>query len=561
MPLEFHMHNDIIKKLFYDRECLRMPGFTQIMIDTIKRPRTYIIRGVAKTIGNAAGPSQAILNATFGRMQKFSTLVTAVLAAEFPAFDLLASFRVFSLSAQKRLGAGAGLAATTDLREDRQTCLKRLAQCLGLNEALLWSEFETHAPYALSYFRANECSNHEAWATALRRLQASRKQNADTLRAALCRYAAWVSSSADTERAFSRTSGRRMGQSEDGNVKREEDIIQLQMDALSPSDHARLTTDAAAIWKRNYGKPRAHLKPRIDRGIKRKQDRESSGEAGFLKRLKSAHRALAADTAFTPMPDRQPVLDADHAACHQKELKFNIAKLHTARVEATLAGHLLPHEISDELVESAKDHIKTLCVNQRRRRTDNKRHCRSFQKPELDLANKTVYFAAGTAVPLGRGMTRTDKISDADVIVVDDPAKAPDDVIIVAGLIGAMVATRAFAETAGATGAALSFRRAISIARSFHMSDKFMFENVDLAGDILAALGRGDCKWKMVTFVQLCDLAARRTARELFALVAIDEPEDFKFLKNVANRRTALANDFVCKLNLDACRTGVCTNH
>ena len=559
--MEFHMHNDIIKKLFYDRECLRMPGFTRIMIDTIKRPRTYIIRGVAKTVGTAVGPSEALLNATFGRMQKFSTLVTAVLAAEFPAFDLLASFRAFSLSNQKRVEAGAGLAATADLREDRQTCLKRLAQCLNLNEPLLCSEFEAHAPYALAYFRSNECSNHEAWATALRQLQKSRKQNADTLRAVLCRYAAWVSSSADTERTFSRTSGRRMGQSEDGNVKREEDIVQLQMDPLCTSAQARLTTDAAAIWRRSYGKPRVHLKPRIDRGVKRKQDHESNGEAGFLKRLKSAHRVLAADTTVTPMPDREPVLHADHAARHQKELQFNIAKLQTARVEAAIAGHLLPGEVSDGLVESAKDHIKTLCVNQRRRLTENKRHCMRFKKPELDLANKTVYFAAGTAVPLGRGMTRTGNTSDADVIVVDDPAKAPEEVIIVAGLIGAMVATRAFVETAGATGAALAFRHAISIARSFHMSDKFMFENEDLAGDILAALGRGDCKWKMVTFVQLCDLAARRKAREVFALVANDELEDFNFLQNVANRRTAVANDFVCKLNLDACRTGVCTNH
>ena len=48
MPAECFMHDKIIHKLFVERECLTIPGFTYIMMETLKRPRAHILHGAPK---------------------------------------------------------------------------------------------------------------------------------------------------------------------------------------------------------------------------------------------------------------------------------------------------------------------------------------------------------------------------------------------------------------------------------------------------------------------------------------------------------------------------------
>ena len=84
MPASCFMHDKSIHKLCVERECLTIPGFTYIMMETLKRPRTYILHGKAKTVGSTHGVSQHVVDACLRRMTKFSVLVSAVLAAEIP---------------------------------------------------------------------------------------------------------------------------------------------------------------------------------------------------------------------------------------------------------------------------------------------------------------------------------------------------------------------------------------------------------------------------------------------------------------------------------------------
>ena len=95
MPAECFMHGNIIHKLFMERECLTIPGFTNIMMETLKRPRTYILHWKAKTVGSTDGVSQGVVDVCLRRMAKFSVLLSAVLAAEFPTFHILSAFRAF----------------------------------------------------------------------------------------------------------------------------------------------------------------------------------------------------------------------------------------------------------------------------------------------------------------------------------------------------------------------------------------------------------------------------------------------------------------------------------
>ena len=131
MPASCFMSDTITRKLCAYRECLTTPGFTRIMMET--RPRTHILHGKPKTVGSTDGVSQGVVDVCLRRMTKFSVLVSAVLAAEFPTFHIMSAFRVFSLSQNKRSEAGHGSAATADLREDRRVCLQRVAQCIGID--------------------------------------------------------------------------------------------------------------------------------------------------------------------------------------------------------------------------------------------------------------------------------------------------------------------------------------------------------------------------------------------------------------------------------------------
>ena len=93
MPAECFMHEKIIHKLFVQRECLAIPGFTYIMLETLKRPRTCILNGKPKTVGSANGVSLGVVDACLQRMAKFSGLVSVVLAAEFTTFHTVRMVR------------------------------------------------------------------------------------------------------------------------------------------------------------------------------------------------------------------------------------------------------------------------------------------------------------------------------------------------------------------------------------------------------------------------------------------------------------------------------------
>ena len=61
--------------------------------------------------------------------------------------------------------------------------------------------------------------------------------------------------------------------------------------------------------------------------------------------------------------------------------------------------------------------------------------------------------------------------------------------------------------------------------------------------------------------MQLVDMAVARGARETIALVVAGELEEYGFMQRAVTLERALANDFFCKLEVESCRTGVCTNH
>ena len=136
LPAQFHRHVQIIRRLFTDGEVLRIPGLTKIMLDSLQKPRTYIVRGQPKTLGSLVGPDSAIVDRCMARMKAYTILVAKVVEAEFPHFELLAAFRVFSLSKHKT--------GVQDIEADQQKCLQKLAACVGVSEQDLVMQFKTN---------------------------------------------------------------------------------------------------------------------------------------------------------------------------------------------------------------------------------------------------------------------------------------------------------------------------------------------------------------------------------------------------------------------------------
>ena len=151
--------------------------------------------------------------------------------------------------------------------------------------------------------------------------------------------------------------------------------------------------------------------------------------------------------------------------------------------------------------------------------------------------------------------------SDTDIIVVKDPAVVPTELMIVAGLNGSMLVTPEFVASGGASGAALGFRRAVKIKRAFHMTPDFILQNEILAGHIMTIAEQADSCWTAVSCDELIDLAARRKAREVLAFMTATELDDYPLIQNRFTAQTAIANDFVSKLDPMWRRTGVCTGH
>ena len=85
-------------ELFHNGGCLKHAGYTLQMLALIKHPRLVVMSGGRpKTLGEAGGPSKDIIARCMGRMVNWWRLAEAVLATEFPDWDLLLQYDAFNV--------------------------------------------------------------------------------------------------------------------------------------------------------------------------------------------------------------------------------------------------------------------------------------------------------------------------------------------------------------------------------------------------------------------------------------------------------------------------------
>eukprot|EP00974_Lingulodinium_polyedra_P026367 2543878-Lingulodinium_polyedra.AAC.1 len=105
-------------------------------------------------------------------MRSFVKVAISVTLAEFPDYELVASFRVFCLDEKK------GSVEPTD--QEVAKCFMRLAKFFHVDMASLRAEFFDLLPVAQARKRTSGCSNSDAWQHAVTRACAKR--------AGSCRY-------------------------------------------------------------------------------------------------------------------------------------------------------------------------------------------------------------------------------------------------------------------------------------------------------------------------------------------------------------------------------------
>ena len=94
------MYLSKMEHLFVQRACLTTSGYTAHMLQFLKAG-PYILMPAAKTVRSVGGPnspSESVINSCLQKMRKFLKCAVAVAQAEYPDFQLIATFRIFKIS-------------------------------------------------------------------------------------------------------------------------------------------------------------------------------------------------------------------------------------------------------------------------------------------------------------------------------------------------------------------------------------------------------------------------------------------------------------------------------
>ena len=152
--------------LFTEGQCFHLHGFTKHAIEVLKAGKVHFCYNGTARRGVDHAKSQALQ-----RMRRIVKVCQAAARAEFPSFDVVASFKIFNLE--------AGPSESTDLLDvvslsggrkqvEASDSLERLAKVFQVACNQLVIEFELLRNIAEAHIKATGARNREAWQHAWR---------------------------------------------------------------------------------------------------------------------------------------------------------------------------------------------------------------------------------------------------------------------------------------------------------------------------------------------------------------------------------------------------------
>lgn len=148
-----------IAMLFVDREILKV-GFAAHALGLLKASPLVIylpggrMRVRLKKVGSRAGLSEQVVERCFGRMAAWVRLVREAVLTEFPAYNTISAFRLFSLTPGNEQGSGASLASdgqAFDGQHSQRQALRQLSAFFAEDASKFEEAYRALLPIARAY--------------------------------------------------------------------------------------------------------------------------------------------------------------------------------------------------------------------------------------------------------------------------------------------------------------------------------------------------------------------------------------------------------------------------
>ena len=547
-----------IKVLFIDGHAVHL-GYTKVMLTAVQAVKLVILPGSAGgalTIGDRDGIPHHVVQRCLKRMAGWVALVAKVIAAEFPAYEVVQSFSVFNLS---RDSHGDPDGSTTIMAKQ----LSRLANVLGQDANALHAQWADHRPLARKHFTLEGCTFLEAWKRAINKTQQKHNRNrhpSATLLHCLQRYAAYTASSSGVEQTFSRAlkccDKQRIGRLSN---QAELDNLILTLDAETPERDQTLEL-ARAIWHEHYGSPikigrRTTFTSKSSDSLGGPGGHSDGSVASFTEAAWVRHRRTAVTAltcADTPALDPRDMADiavaaADDAWTERHGKEFTLQEARDSMWRAEAATLLLPDETTQD-IQLLSTRMQEARMKAAQARDAKEQRLKSvFQRPVFVFAQRRVHVGPGVSIPgnvwVNLRMRHCTNPKDADMFVVDDPVKCGTLRKLAAALVGGCSCTPLFITSNGSNGCNLVYHNMLYTPRFLWLSRRFQVQQpqaVQLLRHRIMHSG-----WKLL---DNCAAFLARSRTPSLKAIALVTPEDKAVAGDVL---TAQKNVFCLKEFVD----------
>ena len=454
---------------------------------------------MTRILGGSACQLDVVKARVIVYMEQWVVLAKLVVKAEFPAFETAFHYRVFDVHCSR-------------LHElDHQEARRSLEALAGFYNVSVSQSISSYS--ALLGLAQSTSAAHPSWPSSACWVDYFKNRAKDTkshvaLRTLLLHYCCWCGVSSGVEQTFSllewRVTSRRQ-LAANGMV---EDEIKLVADKTDCTD--LLVEEARAAWHESgYGVPRKSPQvTRSDTGSrKRAKVLPQMSEAAFMRLREAEVEALMKDCG----PDSAKLVESEDCEAKVlsvsevsvlKEAKFNLVKRKRHLIQAVIDGIVDAKSCPTELL---RDVAAELVARRKRRKdkaADERRRMLALRgKERFSVKEKQLLWATINCfvaeLPPDLEKLRVAALSDASVLVVDDPNKMSSITKLRATLYGAHVVSKEFIAEDGANGWCIGFKPATRIRRWIFFTAAFERLHGEAVAMLKHAVALAHSRWKL----------------------------------------------------------------
>lgn len=294
-----------------------------------------------RSIGGPSAVSDGLMDKCYSLMSCWVKFVLSTLACEFPCWELMQSFRIFSLQ----------LPITSPMQDD----CDRLSQVLGFDDAKLKLQIEQHQLYAAQAHK-NCKSTSQSWTEAVHYTSMERHQrglrSSDQLEPALQVLAICTgATSSCVEQAFSSHSKlQNDSRSCHSDATMQMHELKICRD-IQPAEEDSIINSAQLIWAELFAPPRSQFTRHAANA--RLGARDLRGEKTCMLRrratVKEAVQTTQPRTLAETMATAEAAAAPSWSARAQQAESFLQSKARRAKATALADGHLLEAECTTHL--------------------------------------------------------------------------------------------------------------------------------------------------------------------------------------------------------------------